>query len=279
MPAAAPSLPRPSPLLTFLIHAYLKRHGLKATSKALTKELVTAERGLSATEEEILENHSLDTILLTWQAFNSHDADDEDEAVHAKPKAHTKKVAAAPSSGTTAPATNSLKQSGSSSEAESDSSSSSASDAAAPVNAAASSAAKSDDSSDASDDGQPGPAISHPRPVTKEQPGLKDDDSAIVSSSSGTVVDNTKPAVRSPALKKKHEGARPTPLAALSASTTADSHISNAYRSYDYADRAYKDLSVTRGKGFTKEKNKKKRGSYRGGPIDISGGKSFRFDD
>jgi len=35
---------------------------------------------------------------------------------------------------------------------------------------------------------------------------------------------------------------------------------SNAYVPYDYADRAYQDLSVTKGKGFTKEKNKKKRG-------------------
>lgn len=79
--------------------------------------------------------------------------------------------------------------------------------------------------------------------------------------------------------KKKHIGARPTPLAQLSQQAGADAHISNAYRSYDYADRAYNDLSVTRGKGFTKEKNKKKRGSYRGGAIDISGGKSFKFDD
>ncbi len=80
-------------------------------------------------------------------------------------------------------------------------------------------------------------------------------------------------------LTKKHTGARPTPLAQLSAHATADSHISNAYQSYDYAERAYQDLSVTRGKGFTKEKNKKKRGSYRGGAIDISGGKGFKFDD
>jgi SRP40, C-terminal domain len=79
--------------------------------------------------------------------------------------------------------------------------------------------------------------------------------------------------------KKKHEGAKPTPLAALSASVTEDSYISNKYQNYDYAERAYKDLSVTRGKGFTKEKNKKKRGSYRGGAIDTSGGKSFKFED
>lgn len=54
---------------------------------------------------------------------------------------------------------------------------------------------------------------------------------------------------------------------------------SNAYRSYDYAERAHQDLSVTRGKGFTKEKNKKKRGSYKGGAIDVSGGKGVKFDD
>ena len=54
---------------------------------------------------------------------------------------------------------------------------------------------------------------------------------------------------------------------------------SNAYVSYDYADRAHKDLSVTRGKGFTKEKNKKKRGSYRGGAIDVDGRKGIKFED
>ncbi|WFC98837.1 jun-like transcription factor [Malassezia yamatoensis] len=36
----------------------------------------------------------------------------------------------------------------------------------------------------------------------------------------------------------------------------------------DYGARANADLIVTRGKAFTKEKNKKKRGSYRGGEID-----------
>ena len=87
-----------------------------------------------------------------------------------------------------------------------------------------------------------------------------------------------KPA-RSTLEKRRHVGAQPTPLASLSAKATPDSHISNAYQSYDYADRAYGDLSVTRGKGFTKEKNKKKRGSYRGGAIDISGGKAFKFED
>jgi hypothetical protein len=86
-----------------------------------------------------------------------------------------------------------------------------------------------------------------------------------------------KPAVQK--TKRKHEGAKQTPLAALSANATGDSYISNKYQNYDYAERAYKDLSVTRGKGFTKEKNKKKRGSYHGGAIDTAGGKSFKFED
>ena len=79
--------------------------------------------------------------------------------------------------------------------------------------------------------------------------------------------------------KKKHQGAKPTPLAELSSNTKDDSVVSNKYKNYDYADKAFKDLSVTRGKGFTKEKNKKKRGSYRGGAIDTSGGKAHKFED
>jgi hypothetical protein len=37
----------------------------------------------------------------------------------------------------------------------------------------------------------------------------------------------------------------------------------------DYGARANRDLVVTRGSGFRKEKNKKKRGSYRGGDITV----------
>lgn len=38
----------------------------------------------------------------------------------------------------------------------------------------------------------------------------------------------------------------------------------------DYGEKASADLIVTRGSGFRKEKNKKKRGSYRGGEITVS---------
>jgi hypothetical protein len=37
----------------------------------------------------------------------------------------------------------------------------------------------------------------------------------------------------------------------------------------DYGAKASADLIVTRGDGFRKEKNKKKRGSYRGGEITV----------
>ncbi|KAJ2854940.1 jun-like transcription factor [Coemansia erecta] len=45
----------------------------------------------------------------------------------------------------------------------------------------------------------------------------------------------------------------------------------------DFGYKAHKDLIVTRGKGFTKEKNKKKRGSYSGGRITMQS-HSIKFD-
>lgn len=71
-----------------------------------------------------------------------------------------------------------------------------------------------------------------------------------------------------------------TPFSRVPKDTVVDEKFkSNQYQPYDYADRAHQDLVVTKGRGFTKEKNKKKRGSYRGGAIDISGGKGVKFDD
>jgi hypothetical protein len=53
---------------------------------------------------------------------------------------------------------------------------------------------------------------------------------------------------------------------------------SNAYVPYDYAQKAHEDLIITKGKNFTKEKNKKKRGSYKGGYIDVEGKKGIKFE-
>lgn len=55
---------------------------------------------------------------------------------------------------------------------------------------------------------------------------------------------------------------------------------SNAYNAGEsnYGAKAHKDLIVTRGDGFRKEKQKKKRGSYKGGEIDFQT-RSFKFTD
>lgn len=50
--------------------------------------------------------------------------------------------------------------------------------------------------------------------------------------------------------------------------------MSQGTRADDYGARANRDLIVTRGDGFRKEKNKKKRGSYRGGEITVSHGQT-----
>lgn len=46
-----------------------------------------------------------------------------------------------------------------------------------------------------------------------------------------------------------------------------------------WGQKAHEDLIVTKGKGFTKEKNKKKRGSYRGGFIDTGARNGIKFED
>ncbi|TVY29448.1 Nucleolar and coiled-body phosphoprotein [Lachnellula hyalina] len=70
------------------------------------------------------------------------------------------------------------------------------------------------------------------------------------------------------------------PFSRISSDIKVDERLaSNAYVPYDYAQKAHEDLIVTKGKGFTKEKNKKKRGSYRGGYIDVEGKKGIKFED
>jgi len=57
-----------------------------------------------------------------------------------------------------------------------------------------------------------------------------------------------------------------------------NSFESRGARPGDYGAKANQDLIVTRGDGFRKEKNKKKRGSYRGGDITLHS-HSFKFED
>ena len=53
----------------------------------------------------------------------------------------------------------------------------------------------------------------------------------------------------------------------------------NSFKAFDsWGAKANQDLIVTKGKSFRHEKTKKKRGSYRGGEINV-GVNSFKFDD
>ncbi|KAI0888358.1 SRP40, C-terminal domain-containing protein [Annulohypoxylon maeteangense] len=71
-----------------------------------------------------------------------------------------------------------------------------------------------------------------------------------------------------------------TPFSRIRQDVTVDPRLtSNAYVTHGYGEKAHQDLIVTKGKGFTKEKNKKKRGSYKGGPLDINTSRSIKFDD
>ncbi|OTB13315.1 hypothetical protein K445DRAFT_320165 [Daldinia sp. EC12] len=70
------------------------------------------------------------------------------------------------------------------------------------------------------------------------------------------------------------------PFSRIRKDITIDPRLSsNAYVSHGYGEKAHQDLIVTKGKGFTKEKNKKKRGSYKGGPLDIHNSRSIKFED
>lgn len=56
-----------------------------------------------------------------------------------------------------------------------------------------------------------------------------------------------------------------------------NTYMNNIGDKSDYGYKAHLDLIVTKGKGFRTEKNKKKRGSYRGGSINVSDSKSIKF--
>jgi len=58
-----------------------------------------------------------------------------------------------------------------------------------------------------------------------------------------------------------------------------DELADNRYHGYDaYASKAHNKLIKTRGKGFTKEKNKKKRATFHGGGEISMGVNSVKFD-
>ncbi|KAL9118026.1 MAG: hypothetical protein Q9187_005431 [Circinaria calcarea] len=67
---------------------------------------------------------------------------------------------------------------------------------------------------------------------------------------------------QSPDAKPKAAKKNNTPFSRIPQDVKIDEKLaSNAYVPYDYAEKAHQDLIVTKGKNFTKEKNKKKKGA------------------
>jgi hypothetical protein len=80
---------------------------------------------------------------------------------------------------------------------------------------------------------------------------------------------------KDPAEKKQPNA----PFSRISKDIEVDPRLaSNAFAGHEWGQKAHEDLIVTRGKAFTKEKNKKKKGSYRGGRIDTDARGGIKFD-
>ncbi len=230
---------------------------------------------------------------------------------HAPPKSH----ADSSSSGTSSSGTKPAKETPVAKETTSDSSSEASSSDSASAKAATADSSSSEPTSSDSESSEvdfskppkPTPTTKKPAssPKAKQNPSNPPSDSSETlqatsvqkpstanTSLSTSAATSSSDSVTNPPIKRKrspspsipasskHQKKQNTPFQRVPKDTPVDPKLaSNAYQSYDYADKAYQDLSVTKGKGFTKEKNKKKRGSYRGGPIDVSGGKGIKFND
>ena len=102
-------------------------------------------------------------------------------------------------------------------------------------------------------------AFAAPSKEEAEKPPKRAKKEPLPASSEETLPAPSKDESEKPKREKKKPNA---PFQRISADTTIDPrYASNAYVPNDYSERAHQDLSITKGKGFTKEKNKKKRGS------------------
>ncbi|RPB17281.1 hypothetical protein P167DRAFT_479498, partial [Morchella conica CCBAS932] len=96
------------------------------------------------------------------------------------------------------------------------------------------------------------------------------------SGSSSSSVDNSTANEHNP--KKPFQRVDPTKVVYVNERLKDNTFESLGFSENHYTMKAHRDLIVTKGKGFTKEKNKKKRGSYKGGAIDFTTN-SFKFTD
>ena len=69
------------------------------------------------------------------------------------------------------------------------------------------------------------------------------------------------------------------PFSRIKKTVQVDSRFHGEWVQNDYDQQIYNDLAVVKGNGFTKQKNKMKRGSFRAGAIDMNQRAGVRFED
>ena len=135
----------------------------------------------------------------------------------------------------------------------------------------ASPSSSSNSSSSSSSSSSPAPLkITNPRKASKRKRSIspnpvnttKANDSAIQDAPAVKSNAETSEKTAKRAKKDKSIAKTSVPFKRIPENQVIDPRLaSNAYVPYDYAHKAHEDLSVTKGKGFTMEKNKKKRGA------------------
>ena len=251
-------------------------NGASKTTKAKKKEAPSSDSDSSSdsSDEEVKPaiNGTGKAASKEAASSSSDDSSDSssDEAQNAKPKANGIAKATAARTGSSS---SSSASSSSSSDSEDEKkpaasakataiSATSSKKRKAPASSSSSSASSSGSNSDSAG-GAPPSKKKKTSAIEPESSQTVDGDAGILNGASKKAKDSVKPFSRIPEDVK-----------------VAKSLSSNAYVPYEYAQSAYDDLSAVKGKGFTKEKNKKKRGQgFRGGKIDIADNRAVKFED
>ncbi|KAI0133829.1 SRP40, C-terminal domain-containing protein [Xylariales sp. AK1849] len=268
----------------------LKRKDRDSSSSADSDEDTSDSSSSSSSDDEkpqvkkvkIVAAVSLDGDSSSSSSSDSSDSDSSEDETAAKPAKVTKtaKVAADDSS----LSSSSDSSSSSESESDSDSDSESEAEAAAKVPLPESSSSSSSSSSDSDSESE----SEKPKKAPKKQAatGTGSDTSATLEKTSPEFFPVSKfaPLPPDPVQNNRGKGgvkkAQNMPFSRIKKDIVVDPRLaSNAYVEHGYGQRAHEDLIVTKGKGFTKEKNKKKRGAYKGGPLDVNVTRSIKFDD
>jgi len=260
----------------------LKRKASSSPSESSDSESEQEAKPKSKKQKKKQESSSSSSSSDSSSSSSSSSSDSSEEEKPVKAKDAAKVALPESDSDSSSASSSSSSSSDSSSSSESSSGSSSDSDSSDSDSSSESSSSDSDSSS------------GKKKKTTKKQPKVqktvtktvkKVDEPATdkISTASSVTVDTASASEDPPLppdpveLKKKKQNER---FSRIPKNIKVDEKFAdNSWAHVDYSKRAHEDLIVTKGKGFTKEKNKKKKGSFKGGLIDISHKGAVYFDD